>query len=69
MLSFCAHPALVEVQCKEEAARPQALPHLHARVADHQASEAPGLPDVLGDRAGAVELPLLVQLRGQLDVP
>mmetsp|Transcript_57395 Transcript_57395/g.115000 ORF Transcript_57395/g.115000 Transcript_57395/m.115000 type:complete len:362 (+) Transcript_57395:51-1136(+) len=60
--------ALVDVQGEEEAAGPEELAHLHARVADHEAAEAPGLHDVLGDVRGAAELALLVQLRRELDV-
>mmetsp|Transcript_77618 Transcript_77618/g.215661 ORF Transcript_77618/g.215661 Transcript_77618/m.215661 type:complete len:301 (+) Transcript_77618:139-1041(+) len=59
---------LVEVERQEKAPRPQALPHLHPGVTGHETVETTGLNDVLGDIRGALELALLVQLRGKLNV-
>mmetsp|Transcript_16894 Transcript_16894/g.44668 ORF Transcript_16894/g.44668 Transcript_16894/m.44668 type:complete len:330 (+) Transcript_16894:403-1392(+) len=57
------------IQGQEEAAGPEALAALHAEVADEQTAEhATGPDQVLRDVCVPVELLLLVELGGELDV-
>merc|ERR1711862_530065 len=60
--------ATVHIKRHEETTSPETLPHLHSSIACHETTEATCFQNVFGDVRTALELLLLVELCGKLDV-